>query len=135
MKTETAKNKKTQEKQIRQKNPGKAKRLRFKGFGPKSGEPPNPQKGTKKNRKKNPKRPKSFFDNFGPLPAAASCPSGKTAPPSRHQPKQRKLQMLAWVIPSLKQSSLARLHGKAFYFCRSASVVSLFSSAGRACAS
>ena len=133
-KNKRKKQEKPRKRTSKQKIPVKQNACVSKGLARKAANRRNPKKARKKQRKKS-KKPKSFFDNFWPLPAAASCPSGKTAPPSRHQPKQRKLQMPAWAIPSLKQSSLARLHGKDLYFCRSANVVSLFSSAGRACAS
>ena len=133
-KNKRKKREKPRKRTSKQKIPVKQNACVSKGLARKAANRRNPKKARKKQRKKS-KKPKSFFDNFWPLPAAASCPSGKTVPPSRHQPKQRKLQMRVQAIPSLKQSSLARLHGKALYFCRSANVVSLFSSAGRACAS
>ena len=67
------------------------------GVGPGSGEAPEGRGGHQQHTRKTEKskRPTSFFADFWAVPAAASCPAGKTAP------KQIGKPMLAVMICSV----------------------------------
>ena len=79
----TKKRRKPKGKKNRKKNPDEAKRLRFKRVGPKNAENPETKKKQEKKQKQNQNDLKVFWTIFGALPAAASCPAGKTTPPSK----------------------------------------------------
>ena len=89
-----------------------------KGLARKTANPRKPQstKNKEKNKKgKKSKRPKSFGTNFWVLPAAASCPPGKSAPPRQHcnakvsHPKCYDHSSRVWKPATEKRKQPARL--------------------------
>ena len=68
---------------IQKKIPAKPNACVSKGLARTAATSPRTDRHQKKQKNKKSKRPKSFLDKFGALPAAASCPPGKSTTPLR----------------------------------------------------